>query len=724
MSNIITEGHSILRPPYFSGKNYPDWKERMKIFIKSVDIKLWLVIKNGPTIPTKTVNNVEVEKSEDEYDEEDIKNMQLEAKTRNILYCAMNKDDLETFSTATTAKQMWDDLERDKEIRVDVPPTPQRQSSGLQTPSNSDVENQSNSPILDYLQETREALDKFLNLCVPLHKHALMGNWAAAKAIIDQESRLKHAAIASGWHTLLHVAAGANQVEFVQKLLNILDDDKHVALQDMKGNTAFCFAAASGNMPIVESLMKRNRRLPTIRGGGGFTPLQFAVMQGKCDMAHFLYEETKATFEDEDKKSLFFSSIKTGNYHLALKMAREYRELAFARDLNEETALHLLAQNPNPLDSSCHCSEHQYPININPGMKKQVIFQLVSFLWKTILRGRDLKAAIRIISTPSQVLFDAAEVGNFGFLSELISDHPSLIWEVDNKKQSIIHTAISHRQASIFNLIQEIGSHKDIIARYIVEEKDPNFLHPKTRNNTLLHLAAKLAPPGRLEIISGAALQMCHELVWFEEVKKITPPSWINLENSDKLTAQALFTKEHKGLRKDAEDWIKRTAEFCMIISTVIATGVFAAAINIPGGINDQTNQPNYLDKTAFLVFAISDAVAFISSTTSTLIFLSILISRYAEYDFHKILPFKLISGLITLFISIACMMAAFGSAFFITYNDGLRVVPVSISVLACLPMLLYIALQCTLWLDIIKSTFYCKNLFKPSKRMIYVLDN
>ncbi|XP_020206891.1 uncharacterized protein LOC109791936 isoform X2 [Cajanus cajan] len=672
MSNIITEGHSILRPPYFSGKNYPDWKERMKIFIKSVDIKLWLVIKNGPTIPTKTVNNVEVEKSEDEYDEEDIKNMQLEAKTRNILYCAMNKDDLETFSTATTAKQMWDDLERDKEIRVDVPPTPQRQSSGLQTPSNSDVENQSNSPILDYLQETREALDKFLNLCVPLHKHALMGNWAAAKAIIDQESRLKHAAIASGWHTLLHVAAGANQVEFVQKLLNILDDDKHVALQDMKGNTAFCFAAASGNMPIVESLMKRNRRLPTIRGGGGFTPLQFAVMQGKCDMAHFLYEETKATFEDEDKKSLFFSSIKTGNYR----------------------------------------------------MKKQVIFQLVSFLWKTILRGRDLKAAIRIISTPSQVLFDAAEVGNFGFLSELISDHPSLIWEVDNKKQSIIHTAISHRQASIFNLIQEIGSHKDIIARYIVEEKDPNFLHPKTRNNTLLHLAAKLAPPGRLEIISGAALQMCHELVWFEEVKKITPPSWINLENSDKLTAQALFTKEHKGLRKDAEDWIKRTAEFCMIISTVIATGVFAAAINIPGGINDQTNQPNYLDKTAFLVFAISDAVAFISSTTSTLIFLSILISRYAEYDFHKILPFKLISGLITLFISIACMMAAFGSAFFITYNDGLRVVPVSISVLACLPMLLYIALQCTLWLDIIKSTFYCKNLFKPSKRMIYVLDN
>jgi len=30
-------------------------------------------------------------------------------------------------------------------------------------------------------------------------------------------------------------------------------------------------------------------------------------------------------------------------------------------------------------------------------------------------------------------------------------------------------------------------------------------------NNTLLHLAAKLAPPGQLELVSGAAFQMCLE---------------------------------------------------------------------------------------------------------------------------------------------------------------------------------------------------------------------
>ncbi|KAL2340246.1 hypothetical protein Fmac_008186 [Flemingia macrophylla] len=488
MSKMNTEGHSILRPPCFDGKKYTDWKERMRIFIQSVDFKLWFVIKNGPKIPTKLVNNEAVEKSEDEYDEEDMKNLELEAKARNILYCAMNQDCLENFSNANTAKQIWDKLER--EMTGDNSPTPNRRYSP--TASDSDTD-QFSSPDLYYLQATtREAMDKFLNLCVPLHKHALCGNWEAAKAILNKENRLKHAAIATGWATLLHVAAGANQVQFVKELLNMLDNEQ-IALQDIKGNTAFAFAVASGNMPIVKLLLGRNEHLPIMRGGGGHTPLQFAVMQGKCDMARYLYEKTKQVFENQDKKSLFFASIKTGNYHLALQMATEWKELAYARDQNEDTALHLLALNQNPL-SSCHCSELQNLININPGTKKLVMFQLVYFLWKTILSLKDLSEAISIISEPSQLLFDAAEVGNFGFLSELISAHPSLIWEVDNKGQSIIHTAVSYRHASIFNLVHEIGSHKDIIVSYLVEEKGPLFFHPKKEKQHFIAFGSKISP--------------------------------------------------------------------------------------------------------------------------------------------------------------------------------------------------------------------------------------
>jgi len=49
-------------------------------------------------------------------------------------------------------------------------------------------------------------------------------------------------------------------------------------------------------------------------------------------------------------------------------MVRDNKELAFARDVNKETALHLLAKNQMPMDSSCHCPEHDHNhIMINPG---------------------------------------------------------------------------------------------------------------------------------------------------------------------------------------------------------------------------------------------------------------------------------------------------------------------------------------------------------------------
>jgi len=80
-----------------------------------------------------------------------------------------------------------------------------------------------------------------------------------------------------------------------------------------------------------------------------------------------------------------------------------------------------------------------------------------------------------------------------------------MIWEVNSKNQTILHIAVLHRHASIFNLMHQIGHIKGIIVTYEDDE-----------GNTLLHLAAKLAPRGQLELVSGAAFQMCVELLWFE----------------------------------------------------------------------------------------------------------------------------------------------------------------------------------------------------------------
>ncbi|KEH37398.1 ankyrin repeat protein [Medicago truncatula] len=80
------------------------------------------------------------------------------------------------------------------------------------------------------------------------------------------------------------------------------------------------------------------------------------------------------------------------------------------------------------------------------------------------------------------------------------------------------------------------------------------------------------------------------------------------MRNSEGLTAQEVFSKEHQKLRENAESWMKKTAESCMLISAVIATGVFAAATTVPGGIDD-TGKPNYLKKPSFLVFVLKQLI-------------------------------------------------------------------------------------------------------------------
>ncbi|KAJ7969321.1 Ankyrin repeat-containing protein [Quillaja saponaria] len=488
------------------------------------------------------------------------------------------------------------------------------------------------NPSLHLLDNTREAREKYLNLCVPLYKAALRGDWKTARYYLSKDKTMLNASITNGKETVLHVAAGANHVHFVDELVKLIDEND-LALKDDKGNTAFCFAAAVGNVEITEIMRQKNPNLPTIRGGAGVTPLYMSILQGQREMALYLYPKTIEVLEEGDWNMLFFTCIKTRLYDLAFKMFEDnYSYLGLARDDNNETGLHVLARKLTRQNN--WMQDHHHAL------------QLVRHLWYYILCQGD-SDFIAVISKPSHLLFTAAEVGNVEFLAELLSSCPDLIWEVDDKNRTIIHIAVLHRHAGIFNLIHDLGSIKKIIVA-IVDDDD---------KNNLLHLAAKLAPTNQLNLVSGAALQMQLELLWFEEVKKIMLPSFIDMKNSKGITPQELFTIEHKELLSKAESWMKNTANSCMVVSTLITTGVFSAAFSIPGGSNDKDGTPNYLQNPVFLLFAVSDAMALISSSISILMFLSILISRYAEDDFFKSLPMKLMIGLVALFISITSMM-------------------------------------------------------------------
>ncbi|PRQ32342.1 putative ankyrin repeat-containing domain, PGG domain-containing protein [Rosa chinensis] len=487
-------------------------------------------------------------------------------------------------------------------------------------------------------------------------------------------------------------------------------DKEHLALQDINGNTALCIAAAAGSVEIVQILINHNDSLLTVRGGQKMAPPYMAAVLGQSQMAWYLYPKSKKMLEKTDLENLFFSCINNGLYDLALQLLDTDTTLAKARTdrPKNKTALHILARRPSVFGThSPGMWGFKFALKRNLNHVDEAL-QLVQRLWEEILKDEH-DDVMRLIKYPSNLLFDATELGNYEFLAALINSYPELVWETDKKNRTIIHVAVLHRHASIFNLVHEIGSIKDVIVTY---EDD--------QGNNIVHMAAKAAPQNQLNLVSGVALQMQRELVWFEEVKKIVQPQYIEMENKKGKTPQEIFTKEHKTLMHQGEKWMKDTATSCLLVATIIATVVFSAAFSIPGGTDDHTGKPNFLKEKAFLYFTIADGVALFSSSTAMLMFLFILTSRYAENDFLMSLPLKLMVGLTCLFISIASMMMAFSTAFYLSCQYGSRWVPDLTFSFAIVPVALYAFLQYPLVSDMSSSTFCSSLLFQPWKGIIY----
>ncbi|GKC36714.1 ankyrin repeat-containing domain, PGG domain protein [Tanacetum coccineum] len=180
-----------------------------------------------------------------------------------------------------------------------------------------------------------------------------------------------------------------------------------------------------------------------------------------------------------------------------------------------------------------------------------------------------------------------------------------------------------------------------------------------------------------------------------------------------------VFTDEHKDLLKEGQQWMKDTATSCTVVAALIVTITFAAAITVPGG-NKDDGKPVFLNERAFMLFMISDAFALFSSSTSLLMFLGILTSRYAEDDFLYSLPKRLTIGLVSLFLSIAATMIAFGETLALLLHDKVTWIAAPVVMITSIPVGLYALLQFPLLVEIVWSTYGPSIFRKQSSRMIY----
>jgi hypothetical protein len=88
-------------PPLFKGTNYVLWQETMQAYIKHKDLELWEIVINGP---------ITIDKSEDEYTEDDYKKISKNFRVINILYCALTIDIYDSVSHCDSAKKIWETL--------------------------------------------------------------------------------------------------------------------------------------------------------------------------------------------------------------------------------------------------------------------------------------------------------------------------------------------------------------------------------------------------------------------------------------------------------------------------------------------------------------------------------------------------------------------------------------------------------------------------------------
>ena len=60
----MEHGHSLVIPPHFDGNNYAYWKVRMKVFLKSIDERVWNSVEYGWEKPTTPISEWQTSQKE------------------------------------------------------------------------------------------------------------------------------------------------------------------------------------------------------------------------------------------------------------------------------------------------------------------------------------------------------------------------------------------------------------------------------------------------------------------------------------------------------------------------------------------------------------------------------------------------------------------------------------------------------------------------------------
>lgn len=597
---------------------------------------------------------------------------------------------------------------------------------------------------------SEEVLDGILYR--PLLRAAFEGDWESAKSFFEEHPASETAVITSRSETVLHIAALNAQDQFVENMLKFLRRRLDVLkTEDCDGRTVLHNATLCGRIRMVKALVKSNPTLTQIPDKEGRVPFNISTREASMhkEIAWFLAQNTT----DEEPVHPFSSThaiesiigLTYAGYHdIVLYLVERYPELLLKKGPRETdyTILGVLARMQSHYLSGTRLNVWEaliykcIPVDLTykPTEQNSTIMQtstnpafqcLATSLWSAakilvpmIERIHEMKlrhmAAIELatkvcIKLSSEkttvitqffrnddVLGQAALKGISELVKLCIQSFPELIW-ISPFGTRFMTLAVANRRERILRLFLKVSSTNTL-----------SLVPAPTPDESLKMItAATIYKPNSSSVtnISGAAFQLQRELQWFKAVESWITPHLRTAKCNGKTFWQA-FVDEHEKLLQAGKKWVQDTANSCMLVSTLIATVLFAAAFTTPGSNNGETGLPLLLGQDSFLVFAISDALGLLSSVMAIMLFLAILTSRCEPQDFLDSLPKKIITGLLLLFLSLAFMLLAFASTLIIVLDKRLEWVIIPIALLTSLPVALFVVLQLPLLFQMVKSTF------------------
>ncbi|KAL1320315.1 hypothetical protein AAHE18_14G048200 [Arachis hypogaea] len=306
--------------------------------------------------------------------------------------------------------------------------------------------------------------------------------------------------------------------------------------------------------------------------------------------------------------------------------------------------------------------------------------------------------------SPTPLLL-AASTGIVEIIEQIIEVHPDAINHVDVKELDVLQVTVRTRQLEIFRFLKTCcgTSMMKKLAGRIGRE-----------GRTLLHYVAPMKYKRKHE--AGVVYELQEELRWFERVRNITP-SYLHMHCNDEMnqTGKELFEMEHDAMLKSAQEWLKQTSQSCSAVAVLVATVVFAAIYQVPGGTDDN-GVPKLIGSSVFWFFTIMDVLALGSSLSSVVMFLSILSSPFDMWQFRSSLPRRLSLGFTLLFFALITTMMSFTATILLTISRSLNSKRWSANLLysvAFIPVTIFALMQFPLYMTFKRAVTQLWDMFK-----------